>query len=123
MNIYNFSLILVSVLLNAIAQLFLKSGTNALGVLQLGSENLIMSLIKIGLQPYIFSGLLCNVLSVGVWIVTLSKVPVSVAYPMLSIGYVVNCFAAWYLFGEVITAQKIIGVTIIIFGVYLVAKS
>jgi multidrug transporter EmrE-like cation transporter len=53
----------------------------------------------------------------------LSRVPVSVAYPLLSIGYIVNAFAAWYLFGESLTAQKLVGIAVICIGVWLVAKS
>jgi multidrug transporter EmrE-like cation transporter len=45
------------------------------------------------------------------------------AYPMLSIGYVVNAIAAWYLFGEYISVQRMAGIAIIIVGVYLVARS
>jgi len=48
---------------------------------------------------------------------------VSIAYPMLSIGYVVNAFAAWYLFGESLAVQKLIGIGFICAGVWLVAKS
>ena len=55
--------------------------------------------------------------------VALSRVPVSIAYPMLSIGYVVNALAAWWLFGESITAQKLVGIGFIVAGVYLVARS
>ena len=42
---------------------------------------------------------------------------------MLSIGYVVNAVAAWYLFGESLTAQKLIGIGFIVAGVFLVARS
>jgi multidrug transporter EmrE-like cation transporter len=42
---------------------------------------------------------------------------------MLSIGYVVNAVAAWYLFGEALSATKLAGIGIIIFGVILVARS
>lgn len=57
------------------------------------------------------------------WILALSRAPVSVAYPMLSIGYVVNAVAAWMLFGESITAQKLVGIGFIVVGVWLVARS
>jgi drug/metabolite transporter (DMT)-like permease len=63
------------------------------------------------------------VVSVAVWIVGLSRVPVSIAYPMLSVGYIVNAVAAWYLFGESLTAQKLAGIGFIVCGVYLVARS
>jgi len=53
----------------------------------------------------------------------LSRVEVSIAYPMLSIGYVLNAVAAWYLFGESLTAQKLVGIGFIVAGVFLVARS
>jgi multidrug transporter EmrE-like cation transporter len=58
-----------------------------------------------------------------VWILGLSRVEVSIAYPMLSVGYVLNALAAWYLFGESMTAQKLIGIAFIVAGVFLVARN
>jgi multidrug transporter EmrE-like cation transporter len=37
-------------------------------------------------------------------------------------GYILNVILAYMLFGEAITLQKIIGITIIIIGVYVLAK-
>jgi multidrug transporter EmrE-like cation transporter len=48
---------------------------------------------------------------------------VSVAYPMLSIGYVVNAFAAWYLFGEALTPLRLTGIAVIVLGVFLISRS
>jgi multidrug transporter EmrE-like cation transporter len=62
-------------------------------------------------------------LSVVIWIMALSRLDVSLAYPMLSIGYVVNAVAAWQLFGEPLTFQRLIGIGTIIVGVLLVARS
>ena len=53
----------------------------------------------------------------------LSRVQVSVAYPLLSVGYVVNAIAAWYLFGEAVTPMRLTGIAVIIVGVWLVARS
>jgi multidrug transporter EmrE-like cation transporter len=61
-------------------------------------------------------------LSVVIWIGALSRTPVSVAYPMLSIGYIVNALAAWYLFSEVLTPTRIAGIAVIIVGVVLVTR-
>jgi len=47
----------------------------------------------------------------------------SLAYPMLSIGYVVNAIAAYYLFGESLSVMRITGIFIIIVGVYLIAQN
>jgi len=120
MSTTNFILILSSVLLNASAQLFLKAGVNALGDLNL--KGLVTTGLRILLEPYICSGLVCYIFSIAIWILALSKTEVSVAYPMLSIGYVVNILAARYLFGEVISLQKLFGIVVIILGVYLITR-
>ncbi len=123
MNRISFSLILTGVLLNAAAQLLLKAGTNAVGHFAFERGNIIPIGWQLATQPHIFTGLVCYVVSVIVWIMALSRVEVSVAYPMLSIGYVVNALATWYLFGEALTPMRLIGIGIIVFGVFIVARS
>lgn len=123
MNLVSFSLILTGVLLNAAAQLLLKAGTNAVGHFDFHLDNILPVGLKLAFEPHIFGGLSCYVVSVVIWIMALSRVPVSIAYPMLSIGYIVNAFAAAYLFGESVTTQKLLGIGFIIIGVYLVAKT
>ena len=117
------SLLLTGVLLNAGAQLLLKAGTNRIGEFAFSMENVLPIGMRIAGSPYILAGLGCYVVSVVVWILALSRVPVSVAYPLLSIGYIVNAVAAWWLFGESLTAQKLIGIAFIVAGVWLVARS
>lgn len=123
MKLVEFSLILSGVLLNACAQLLLKAGTNRIGHFDFSLNNALPIGWQLATNPYIFGGLSCYVVSVVVWILALSRVPVSIAYPMLSIGYVVNALAAWWLFGESLTAMRLAGIGIIIVGVYLVTKS
>jgi multidrug transporter EmrE-like cation transporter len=123
MNLVSFMLVLAGVLLNAAAQLLLKAGTNGIGAFAFTADNLVPVGIKVASNPYIIGGLGCYVVSVVVWIMALSRVEVSLAYPMLSIGYVVNAVAAWYLFGEALSAQRMIGIGTIIIGVFLVARS
>ena len=123
MNALSFSLVMVGVLLNAAAQLLLKSGTNAVGAFEFSTQNVVPVGWKIATQPYILAGIGCYVISVVVWILALSRAEVSVAYPMLSIGYVVNAAAAWYLFGEAVTPVRFAGIGIIVIGVFIVARS
>ena len=118
-----FSLLMLGVLLNAAAQLLLKAGTNRVGEFAFSWENIVPIGAKLALNPPILAGLGCYVVSVVVWILALSRVPVSVAYPMLSVGYIVNAIAAHYLFGEAITVTRWSGIGFIVVGVWLVAKS
>ena len=123
MNPISFALILTGVLLNACAQLLLKAGTNAVGHFDFHASNLIPVGLKLAFQPYIMGGMACYAISLVVWITALSRVPVSIAYPMLSIGYVINAFVAWQWFGEALSAQKLLGIGFVIIGVVLVARS
>lgn len=118
-----FGLIICGVLLNACAQLMLKAGMTHIGHFDFTLTNALPIGMKIAVNPSIMMGLVMYVLSVGVWLLVLSRVQVSFAYPMLSIGYIVNAIAAYYLFGEPLTSLRILGIFIIIAGVYLVAQS
>ena len=123
MTMLSFALVLSGVLLNAAGQLLLKAGTNSVGAFVFSADNLFPVGIKLASNPYILGGLGCYAISVVLWIMALSRVEVSLAYPMLSIGYVINAFAAWQLFGEALTAQRLVGIGTIIVGVFLVARS
>jgi multidrug transporter EmrE-like cation transporter len=122
-NALSFALVLAGVLLNAAAQLLLKAGTNAVGHFDFSAGNIVPVGLRLALEPHILGGVSCYVVSLVVWIMALSRVDVSIAYPMLSIGYVVNALAAWYLFGEALTAFKLTGIGFIVVGVFLVARS
>jgi multidrug transporter EmrE-like cation transporter len=123
MNPISLFCIVTGVMLNAGAQLLLKAGVSSVGHFEFTRANILPIGIKLATQLPIIGGLACYVVSVGVWIVGLSRVEVSVAYPMLSLGYVVNAFAAWYLFGEGLSMQKLVGIAIILVGVVVLARS
>jgi multidrug transporter EmrE-like cation transporter len=123
MTALSFALVLAGVLLNAAAQLLLKAGTNAVGPFEFVSANALPVGAKLALEPHILGGIACYVVSVAVWILALSRVEVSIAYPMLSIGYVVNAIAAYYLFGEAVSPLRLLGIGVIVLGVFIVARS
>jgi len=123
MTAVSFGLILTGVLLNAAAQLLLKAGVSSVGTIQLHVKTIFTAGLHLALEPHILGGLSCYVISVVVWILALSRVPVSIAYPMLSIGYVVNAIAARFLLGEAVTFGRMVGIAIIILGVFVVARS
>src|SRR5258707_4668064 len=87
MNAISFSLLMTGVLLNAGAQLLLKAGTNSVGAFEYSSANIMPVGWKLATEPHILGGLACYVISVVVWIMALSRVEVSIAYPLLSVRY------------------------------------
>jgi drug/metabolite transporter (DMT)-like permease len=123
MTVSAFVFLITGVMLNAAAQLLLKGATNRLGVITLTADNWAAMFVRIASEGYFVGGVACYVVSLVVWVLGLSRVPVSLAYPMLSLGYVVNAIAAHYLLGEAVTLQRWLGIGFIIVGVYLVARS
>jgi len=117
------ALVLSGVLLNAIAQLLLKAGAGSLAGLELRPANALLIASRLVVSVPIIAGLACYALSVVLWILALVRVEVSVAYPMLSLGYVVNAVAAWWLFGENLSGARLAGIGVILVGVWLVARS
>ena len=124
MNLTTLAFIISGVLLNACAQLLLKAGTNALGgAIHLTMSNWFETFIKVATQLPILGGLACYGVSLVVWIIGLSRTDVTIAYPMLSLGYVVSAVGAWMFLGEVIPPQRLVAIGVIMLGVVLLART
>ena len=123
MNFISFALIFVGVMLNATAQILMKAGTNVIGHFDFSMENVLPIGWKLATEWHIIAALFCYALSVVIWILALSRVPVSIAFPMLSMAYVVNAVAAWYLLGEPFSPSKLVGMGVIILGVIIISRA
>jgi multidrug transporter EmrE-like cation transporter len=122
MTLSALALILTGVLLNAAAQLFLKAGTNTLGVVSFSASDWLGQALRVGTNPHIVGGMFCYAFSLVAWVMALSRVPVSIAYPMLSIGYIVTAIAAYFLFGESLGLSRWLGIGFIIIGIWLISR-
>jgi multidrug transporter EmrE-like cation transporter len=109
-----YAFILVSILISAIAQIFLKLGT-----IRAGS----MDILKLFSNVYTLSGLCLYGLSAFLWVFAISKVQLSFAYPMASLGYVIVFGLSYWIFGEFISIRRAIGLVTIVIGVVIIAKS
>lgn len=123
MKLQTFLILLFGVLLNAGAQLLLKAGVRTVGAIGAAPGTLVPGLMSAFTRGPVLAGLACYVVSVAVWLVALSRVDVSLAYPMLSLGYVVNALAAWWLFGEAVGATRFAGIALILLGVLVISRS
>lgn len=117
-------LILTGVGLNAAAQLLLKLATRPLAhYSRFDFQTLSMS-VEILFRSWPFwGGMFCYAASVCVWLAALSKAPVSTAYPMLSLGYVVVAAVSTLWLGEALSPAKVLGIALICAGVVLVSRS
>ncbi|MGP8033505.1 MAG: EamA family transporter [Steroidobacteraceae bacterium] len=123
MKVTDFAVLSTGVLLNALAQLGLKSATQVTGPLLVGDAGVWKRGLELLVVPSLWGAVCAYALSLVVWIVGLSRVPVSQAYPLLSMGYVINIGLAWWLLGEAPNAQRVVGIAVIVLGVVLVSRS
>jgi drug/metabolite transporter (DMT)-like permease len=123
LKLTDFSVLFCGVLLNALAQLALKSATRVTGPLITTDAGVWGRALTLLTVPSLWFALCAYGLSVIVWLVGLSRVPVSQAYPLLSLGYVINIGLAWWLLGEVPNVQRVAGIGVIVLGVVMVARS
>lgn len=102
-----------------VGQLFLKTGLTmrAVDFFQLSS------ILLAATNPYILIGLALVGGSSIFWLNALSKTDLSLAYPMLSLGFVIVSVASYFLFNEQLTLLRMVGIGVISSGVFLMARS
>ena len=120
---HNLLLILSSVSLNAFAQLFIRKGMLKIGEISFNFEQIVKMVLAVFTNIYLLSGMFSYVLSVILWMIVLSKVNVSLAYPLGSVGYIITTVLACLFFNEPITFQKVLGIIIICIGVFVLTQS
>lgn len=117
----NLLLILVNVTIAVIGQFFIKQAINQIG--SFATMPILTFLYKAFTAPLVLLGLFLYLLSAGLWVMILSKVDLSFAYPMLSLGYILILFISWAFLHETIAPIRILGVVLIILGVYFIFRS
>jgi len=122
-NTITFFLAVMSVSLNALAQITLRKAMLTVGALPTTSSEVVPFSLSVLLNPWFISGMTCYAVSIGVWLVVLSKTEVSAAYPLLSIGYVITALVGFFFLGENVTLMRVAGIAVICVGLVLIAHS
>lgn len=112
--------ILFTVITNAAAQILLKKGMTHVGSLSLGTEPAFATMTRVLFNPFVFIGLSTYVFGIASHMYVLTKVDVSVAYPFLSLAYVLVAIWAAMFLNETMTTNQIIGVGAILVGILLI---
>jgi multidrug transporter EmrE-like cation transporter len=117
----NFVMMFVSIGLAIAGQLFMKQGMMMVGKFPV--TELFTRFFSIVLQPYVFLGIFLYALSSVFWLVVLSRIELSMAYPIVSVAYVVVALFSYFVFKENVSLIRWIGIATICLGVILVSRS
>ena len=117
----NTMLIVVSIALAIIGQLLMKYGMMQFG--QFGMAEFLPKLLPMIFQPYVFAGIAAFAVSSVFWLVVLSRMDLSLVYPLVSIGYIVTAIFSSIYFGETVSLVRWIGIITICVGVFFISRS
>jgi len=117
-------LILFSLSLAIGGQFLLKAGMNQIGRIGAGDALYYKAmLLKTFIHPYVILGLFLYVVSAVSWLVVLSRVNLSFAYPFAGLGYVIVMFVSWRFLQEPVSAVRLTGAILIALGVIFISRS
>ena len=78
--------VLFTLALTIYGQIILKSRINLYGNMPVEFKQKIIFLFKLFLDPYIFSGFLSAILASLFWMAAMTKLPITRAYPIMSLA-------------------------------------
>jgi len=115
--------LLIAIFLAVGGQILMKLGMLHIGELTLHTRNILATAVRIFSTPVIILGLIFLGISAFLWLVAISQLELSVAYPMVAITYVLVPVLSCLIFKEHLTMMRMISMSIIILGIILLAKS
>jgi multidrug transporter EmrE-like cation transporter len=116
-------LVLAATILGVIGQMMLKQGMTQMGPLSLTVSTAPQLVWRIATAPMVVAGLLVYGVGTFFWLITLSRIELSVAYPFVSLNHVIIFLLAWLVLREQISPMRAAGVLVICAGMLLVARS
>ncbi len=118
------TLILISIIIAVGGQFCLKKGMNLVG--KIGTEIFsypLATILKIFSNFYIIIGLLFYAVSAFLWLIVLSRVDLSFAYPFVGLTYVFVLLVSKFAFKEDVNLIRWLGALIILLGVILISRT
>jgi drug/metabolite transporter (DMT)-like permease len=117
-------LILLSISLSAIAQVLFKFGMSSVAVRQaLAAGSPMQAAIAVFLSAGVLGGLSLYGIGTVLWLGVLSRTEVSQAYPFVGLGFVLTALIGYFLFGDALGPLRIVGIALVVAGIFLISRS
>ena len=122
-NPHALGLALFCILLAVVGQTLMKLAivrSGGMPVLEIGIGGLVRKCMEV---PYIFLGFAAYGASAILWLEVLTELDLSVAFPLVSISYILALIIGRFIFDENVNLPRILGVLLICSGVLVVIRS
>src|SRR5919204_6625199 len=111
-----FALLMIAMCLTVTGELLLKNGMNRHGQLDVSLSTLVPTATRVFTNPFVLGGFVFVFSGALFWLAVLSRWPLSLAYPLLSISYIIGIAASMVFLKEKVTWTHALGVIVIIIG-------
>ena len=109
--------VLGTVLLTVYGQLIIKWQVNLAGAMPEEAGAKVLFLGRLLVNPWIVTGLVAAFAAAVCWMAAMTKLPLSHAYPFMSLAFVLVMVGSAVFFGEPVTLLKVAGIALIIAGI------
>ena len=118
-----FAYIFGTIIFTVYGQIVLKWKIDKYGNLPEEWLDKVAFLFRLLLDPFILSGFLSAFVASLFWMAAMTKFNISFAYPFMSLSFVLVFGLSVFLFGEPVTSQKVIGLSLIVIGIIVTSQS
>ncbi len=111
--------IVIGALLVTASELLMKKGADAV---EHAAGNVGIFGVAALASGWTWLGIISYVLSFVSWVHVLRFLPLGIAYALINVVHVLIPIGSWVFLGEQISARRWIGISIVVLGLYLVAR-
>jgi len=123
MTTTGFSLTLLCAILTMASNLMIRFGIDRAGGFPSQMSEVPAALLRLAQQPIFDMGFILYGITALIWFRVVASEPLTSAYPLLvSLTFMLVTLGAVVLFHETLTWQKIFGLAIILFGIFLIGR-
>lgn len=115
-RVIDFAYLLVTVALTVYGQIIFKWRMQSVGELPAGFAAKAKALLPLLVDPAIVSGFVAAFLASVSWMVVLTRMPLSEAYPFTALTFVFVVLAGMLIFHEHVGAMQVLGLCLIVAG-------
>jgi drug/metabolite transporter (DMT)-like permease len=117
-----FILLGVSIITTVLSQLLFKKEMLKIGNVDFSFRNIEFLIRQMVVSPLLLTGILLYGISFLLWLMVLSKIKLSIVYPITAMNFILVITASYFLYNEKLTTIQYGGAVLIITGVFLLAK-
>lgn len=121
-TLFPWLMVAATVLLTSYGQLVIKWQAASYKPATQGLLGKLPAVVQLLLQPWVISSFVAAFAASLCWMLAVSRLELSRAYPFMALNFIIVCVAAIPLFGEAFTLNKAVGLITVIAGLIIISQ-